>query len=88
MPAITYTYVPGQTVWVITGGSCPTAVRTGDVSNVRINIISVGSPNTDEILYSIPLTGDNGPTTFSEVDVFVTLALATAEYETRLGITP
>jgi len=80
MATVTYAYAVAQTVWVITDGvDCPSAVRTGDIAHIRINI-----KTTTDILYDILLTGDKGPITFVEADVFASLALASAEYELRL----
>ncbi len=87
MATVTYAYAAGQTVWVITdGSSCPSAVRTGDITSVRINIIDGAVPpaTNTEILYNVLLTGDNGPTTLLEADVFATLSAATTEYQIRL----
>ncbi len=84
MATVTYAYTAGQTVWVITGGDCPSAVRTGKIATIRINIKTGTAPANTEILYNILLGTDNGPTAFVEADVFATLSAATTEYETRL----
>ncbi len=84
MGTVTYAYEPEQAVWVITGGKCPASVREGIVTYIRINITSMGSPTSTEILYNVKLTGDNGTTEFLEADVFATLTDASTEYELRL----
>jgi len=90
---VTYQYEPNDKVWAITSGdTCPSAIRDGIVSHVRINITAItGSPNVDtQILYDIILNDengvpDNGATTFIEDDVFATKAAAGADYFNRLG---
>lgn len=85
MGTVNYAYEPNDAVWVITGGACPSAIRDGVVSYVRINITGIGSPLPNvEILYDIVLSGDAGPTKLLEVDVFATLFSATTEYQSRL----
>lgn len=86
MGTVTYLYEPNDVVWVISGGSCPSAVLTGTVLRVRIIVsVGTGSPSvTTKNYYDIRLDGNLGTTEFLEADVFATLALATAEYEIRL----
>lgn len=95
MGTVTYQYEPNTPVWVITGGiNCPSAVRDGVALNVRINIYDDlgspptlnGSPLNGEILYSVLITGENGPTTFIEADVFDVFSESITEYEIRFAV--
>ncbi len=83
MATITYLYIPDQAVWVITSdtAACPTAIRSGVVLRVRIEVLATGTT----INYDVQLEGDNGTTEFLEIDVFATLVGASAEYENRLN---
>ncbi len=83
MATVTYLYIPDQVVWVITSDSvaCPTAIRTGVVLRVRIEVLATGTT----ISYDVQLEGDNGTTEFLEADVFATLLAASIEYSIRIG---
>jgi len=82
MGTITHLYDPAQTVWVITvaTASCPSAVKTGTVVQVRGTALITG----DTVKYDIRFDGDNGTTEILEANIFSTLNAAVTEYETRL----
>lgn len=87
MATVTYKFEPTDVVWVITpsGAVCNSGILTGTVIQVRINILTAGSPSSDVIKYDIRIEGNHGTTEFDEVDVFATLNEATIEYFDRLG---
>lgn len=68
MPSITYTFVPGQIVYVIDNGT----VKSGTVSTIEIDIA-----NTETIItYWILLDGELAATPFDEINVFASCRAA------------
>ena len=82
---INYTYDPEQVVWVIStqeGGVL--AVRQGVVHSVRGLVLNVTGPEPTE--YNITLDGEKTARFYAELDTFVDLTSAVAEYEARLSV--
>jgi len=86
MPTVNYNFAPNQQVWVIQETPCQVSNRTvvsvesGTVIRVRIEDLITGT----DIQYDIRLSGSSGTESFPESEVFVDLAAAMAEYETRI----
>ena len=86
---VSYNFEPNAIVWVITPSTavCNSAVLTGTVIQVRINVLAaLGSPSeVTTIKYDVRIETEYGTTEFEEEDVFATLNEATIEYFARLG---
>lgn len=81
---INYLYDPNQIVWMIMAcgaNNTDIKVKEGKVIRIRAEVLVT---LTEAPLYDIQITGLAGTTEVAEADVFSSLALATAEYETRL----
>ena len=77
MATITYAFIPGQEIWVIT--SC--GIKKGTV----VQVLATETTTLSTLTYDVLFDGAAYTNELTEADIFATKADALAEYDVRLG---